>query len=284
MKAALVVNARAGSLAGLTEPRAALEAALREAGFDLVATAKADDALEAQWAAVAASPAEIVFIAGGDGTLRDGAERLIGTGRIFAPLPGGTMNRVCGRLGLCDDPVDAARGYRPGPAVALDVATANGQIFLYQSVVGAPTRLMRFREMQRGSGTRGWLPLVRAVLRELFRPSSRGLAVRLGPGRRARGHAAVVTMPEPGRRAGLALALARPRGPRGRLRQAWRWFRGRLAEDPDVAAREGERLAVHGSARWLRLSLDGETRISPSPVRFRLHRGALRVLCPPGPA
>lgn len=281
MKAALVVNDRAGSLSGVNAPRAALEAALRDAGFELAAMPSAA-ALDAQWAAVAASAAEIVFVAGGDGTLRDGAERLIGTGRIFAPLPGGTMNRVCARLGLCADPVRAARDYRPGPSIALDVATANGQVFLYQSVVGAPTRLMRFREMQRGGGTRGWLPLARAMLRELFRPNSRALAIRLGPGHRARGHAAVVTMPEPASLGGLMLALARPRGPGGRIRQAWRWFRGRLSEDPDVAAREGDRLAVHGRVTWLRLSLDGETRIATSPVRFRLHRGALRVLAPPG--
>jgi diacylglycerol kinase family enzyme len=281
MKAALVVNDRAGSLAGLAAPRAALEAALREAGFEIVAVV--DNApLDEQWAAVADSPAEIVFVAGGDGTLRDGAERLIGTDRVFAPLPGGTMNRVCTRLGLVDDPVRAARDYRPGPSVALDVATANGQIFLYQSVVGAPTRLMRFREMQRGGGSRGWLPLARAVLRELFRPSSRALAIRLGPGHHARGHAAIVTMPEPASQGGLMLVLARPQGPRGRIRQAWLWFRGRLSEHPDVAAREGDRLAVHGRVPWLRLSLDGETRISTSPVRFRLHRAALRVLAPPG--
>lgn len=284
MKAALVVNARAGSLSGLAAPRAALETALRAAGFDLVATAEEDAALDVQWEAVASTDAEIVFVAGGDGTLRDSASRLLGTGRILAPLPGGTMNRVCGRLGLFADPVEAASQYRPGPTVAMDVATANGEVFLYQSLVGAPTRLMRFREMQRGGGRRGWLPLVRAVLRELFRPSSRGLAVQLRPGRRARGHAAVITTPEPGSKAGLAMALARPRGPRGRLRQAWRWFRGRLAEDPDVALREGERLAVHGRTAWLRLSLDGEMRIAPSPVRFRLHRGALLVLCPADPA
>lgn len=280
MKAALVVNERAGSLASLPTPRAALAEALEAAGFELVAT-PSGTGLDDQWAAVAASAAEVVFVAGGDGTLRDGAERLIGTGRVFAPLPGGTMNRVCTRLGLSGDPVHAARTYRPGPSVALDVGTANGKVFLYQSVVGAPTRLMRFREMQRGGGTRGWLPLVRAMLRQLFRPSSRGLAIRLGPGRRARGHAAVITTPEPASSAGLVLALARPRGARSRIRQAWRWFRGQLSADPDVAAREGGHLAVHGNAPWLRLSLDGETRISPSPVRFRLHRGALRVLAPP---
>ncbi|WP_421993724.1 diacylglycerol/lipid kinase family protein [Roseococcus sp.] len=279
MKAALVINDRARALSELGAPRAMLEQALHEAGFPIVAI-PAGATLDEQWAVVDASEAEVVFVAGGDGTLRDGAERLLGTDRILAPLPGGTMNRVCARLGLAGDPVLAARGYRPGPTVALDVATANGQVFLYQSVVGAPTRLMRFRERQRGGGRRGWLPLVRAVLRALFRPTARGLAVRLGPGRRARGHAAVITTPAPSSKAGLALALARPHGPRARLRQAWRWFRGRLAEDPDIAAREGEHLAVHGIAPWLRLSLDGETRICSSPIRFRLHRGALRVLAP----
>jgi len=283
MKAALVVNERAGSLSGLVAPRRTMEAALGEAGFDLIAMPD-QASLEEQWAEVAASTAEIVFVAGGDGTLRSGAERLLGTGRILAPLPGGTMNRVCTRLGLSGDPIGAARLYRPGPAAEMDVATANGHLFLYQSVVGVPTRLMRFREMQRGAGTRGWLPLIRALLRELLRPSSRGLTIRLSRGRRARGHAAVVTIPPSASTAGLSLALARPQGPRGRLRQAWRWFRGRLAEDPDVATREAERFAVHGRASWVRLSLDGETRISTSPVRFRLHRGALRILCPPDPA
>nr|WP_314072757.1 diacylglycerol kinase family protein [uncultured Roseococcus sp.] len=284
MRAALVVNGRAGSMAALPAPRLALEEALRGAGFEIVLALPEQAPMDEQWAAVEASPAEVVFVCGGDGTLRDGAERLIRTGQIFAPLPGGTMNRVCTRLGLAEEAVAAARRYRPGAVIGLDAATANGHLFLYQSVVGAPTRLMRFRERQRGSGTRGWLPLAFALLRELFRPSSRGLSVRLRQGRRARGHAAVVTMPLPESTQGLTLALARPQGPRGRLRQAWRWFRGRLSEDPDVTMREGERLAVHAPSNWLRLSLDGETRLTAPPVRFRLHRGALRLLAPPGGA
>ncbi|MDB5413371.1 MAG: putative diacylglycerol kinase related protein [Rubritepida sp.] len=281
MKAALIVNGRAGALSAVAAPRAALEAALREAGFDLVASAEEGASLDVQWAATDASAAEIVFVAGGDGTLRDAAERLLKTGRIFAPLPGGTMNRVCRRLGLPPDPIMAARGYRAGAVVALDVATANGEVFLYQSIIGVPTRLMRFREMQRGAGMRGWWPLLRALTRELFRPSSRAIALHVAPGRRARGHAAVVTMPEPGGTASLTLHLVRPPHGVARFRQVLRWFRGRLGEDPDIASREGARLVLHGRATWLRLSLDGETRLSPSPLRFRLHRGALRLLAPP---
>lgn len=284
MRAALIVNHRAGSLAGLATPRAALTAPLRTAGFVLDGAPEEGAPLDAQWAAADASGAEVIFVAGGDGTLRDAAARLLGGDRAFAPLPGGTMNRVCARLGLPPDPVAAAASYRPGPIAVLDVATANGEVFLYQSIVGAPSRLMRFREMQRGAGWRGWWPMLCAALRELMRPAARGLAVRIAVRRRARGHAAVVTLPAPGEAPLLTLDLARPTGSLARLRQAIRWFRGGLAADAEVVTIAAARLVVHGRTPSVRLSLDGEMRLIPGPVRFRLHPGALRLLAPPGPA
>lgn len=282
MRAALIVNGKSGRLSALPDPDVKLAAALAEAGFHIAVEPDGTLPLDEQWSRALGSSAEVIFVAGGDGTLRDAAARLLDDGRIFAPLPGGTMNRVCTRLGLPPDPVDAARAYRPGATIGFDVATANGEVFLYQSMLGPPTRLIRFREMQRGSGWRGWWPLLKATLRMLMRPAHRLLHVRLDPHRVIRGHAAVVTLPLPGSEAGLLLSLARPRGIITRLRQGVRWFRGRLAEDPDVAARQGARLAVHSGSPFLRLSLDGEARILAAPVRFRLHRGALRALAPPG--
>jgi len=281
MRAALIVNGKAGRLSALAEPDRALEPALAEAGFEFAAKPDADLPLDEQWERALASSADVIFVAGGDGTLRDGAARLLSDGRIFAPLPGGTMNRVCQRLGLPPDPIEAARAYRPGATIGFDVATANGEIFLYQSVVGTPTRLIRFREMQRGNGLSGWWQLFKAALRMLMRPAQHLLHIRIGPRRIIRGHAAVVTLPISTSEGGLLLSLAQSRGIFARLRQAVRWFRGRLAVDPNVAAREGTRLAIHSASPFLRLSLDGEARILASPVRFRLHRGALRVLAPP---
>lgn len=276
-----MVNGKAGSLAGLKEPRAALAAALRSGGFMIRDDMDEAASLDAQWAAVEAGDARVVFVAGGDGTLRDAASRLIDGERGLAPLPGGTMNRVCARLGLIMDPVEAAKTYRPGAFVTLDVATANGEVFLYQSIVGAPTRLMRIREMQRGGGARGWWPLVRAGLRELGRPSSRGLSIRTGVRQRARGHAAVVTLPEPAGPPRLTCHLARPVGIYSRLRQAVRWFRGELGKDAEVATHSDGRLVVHGRTPWLRLSLDGEMRLVQGPLKFRLHPGRLKLLVPP---
>ncbi|MFL1462692.1 diacylglycerol/lipid kinase family protein [Roseococcus sp. DSY-14] len=272
MKAALILNTRAGRLAQMEAPRAAIEAAMRAGGFDPLPLPDGD--LDAQWAA--AQGAEAVFICGGDGTLRGFAKRLMAAGLPFAPLPGGTMNRVCTRLGLPDDPVAAAALYRPGPPEPMAAALLNGEPLLYQSLIGRPARMLRFREMQREGGS--WWPLLKAGLRVLFRAPWRDVTVPVGPDSRATGLAAVVTLPEPGEAPALTMQLVRALGPLARLRQAWAWFRGRLGEDSGVVTLHAPRFVVHGRARRMRVSLDGEMRTVAPPLRYRLKPGALRVL------
>jgi len=278
MRAALIINATAGRIAHLDAPRATIEAVLTEAGFVVLAMPDAD--LDAQWKATLDQDAQVVFIAGGDGTLRGFAQRLIETRLPCAPLPGGTMNRVCARLGLPPEPLAAAARYRPGPTMELDVATLNGEPLLYQSLLGRPARLLRFREMQRGAGWAGWLPLALAGLRNILRDPRPDVVVPLGPRRRVSGVAAVVTLPEPESGAALTLQVLRPPHPFARLRQLWRWFHGRLAEDADVLTLQGEQLLVHGRDRLMRVTLDGEMMALAPPLRVRLRRGAITLLRP----
>ncbi len=274
MRAALLLNPRAGRLARMEAPRAAIEAAMRDAGFTPLPVG--DGELDAQWEAARAAGAEALFIAGGDGTLRGFAARLLEAGLPFAPLPGGTMNRVCARLELPEDPVQAAACFRPAPGEGLAVGFLNGEPLLYQSLVGRPARMLRFREMQRETGT--WWPLLAAALRILFRAPWKDVVVPVGEHSRATGLAAVVTVPAPGEAPALTLQLVRALGPLARLRQAWAWFRGRLGEDAGVLTLHAPRLAVHGRARRMRVSLDGEMRTMAPPLRWRLRPGALRLL------
>ena len=273
------MNLRAGSLASLPDPRAALADALAEAGFAL-APVPANAGLEAQWRAAGTAP--LVFVAGGDGTLRNAAARLAGTGRILAPIPAGTMNRFATRLGLPSTPLDAIAAYRSATVQEIPLAEVNGEPFLHQCVVGRITWLMRLRERQRGTGLRGWWRVLRAVLREALHPHlPRVLPARLGRGRRrARPHTAIVTAPSPAEPPLLLLKIAPHRAPRVLLRQAWRWFRGRLADDPDILVRRATCLAIAATPRTVRLSLDGETRRARTPLRFRLRPAALRILVP----
>lgn len=194
-------------------------------------------------------------------------------------IPGGTMNRVAERMALPADPVEAVSRYAPGRVGALDLATANGEPFLYQAIVGRTARLLRFREMQRDGA--GWWPLLVAMLRALARPPSRRVLVLARGGPRVRGHTAVVTTPERPGEGSLALDVVRGGDLLARLRQAVRWIRRGLSRDAGVAHLSAESAAVATArGRGVRLSLDGEMRVAASPVRFRLRRGALRVLLP----
>ena len=265
-----------------TLPRAALEAALAEAGYRLGPGPPETASLEAQWQAAGA--ATLVFVAGGDGTLRQAAARLAGTGRILAPIPAGTMNRFATRLGLPATPLAAIAAYRGARVHSVPLAEVNGEAFLHQCVIGRITWLMRLRERQRGAGLRGWWRLLRGVLREALHPHlPRILSARMGR-LRARAHTVVVTAPSPAEPPFLCLKVAPRRAPRVLLRQAWRWFRGRLAEDPDILVRHAARLAVAAAAGPVRLSLDGEYRRARPPLRFRLRPAALRRLVPAPPA
>lgn len=111
LRATLIYNAGAGS-SHHTSPQE-LQAALREAGFDPVyrATAQEDD-LDA----VLADAAGVVVAAGGDGTVRAVAQRLVrqgragaGVGVTLAILPLGTANNIGHALGLTATPLDLAR-------------------------------------------------------------------------------------------------------------------------------------------------------------------------------
>jgi diacylglycerol kinase family enzyme len=259
-----------------------LEAALALCGFKLVVGIADEQApLAVQWKWALSTEATLFFVAGGDGTLRDAAGRLAGTGRVLAPLPGGTMNRFVARLGLPDDPLAAIAAHCASSVREVGLADVNGEPFLHECVVGRVTWLMRLRERGRGTGWHGWLQLLRGLVREALRPAlPRRLAVRMGPRHRLRAHTVVVTAPVAGDAALLCLKAAPRRDARVRLRQAWRWFRGRLADDPDIVLRHSRRLAVYATARSVRLSLDGEARVAAVPLRFRLTNNALAVLAP----
>jgi diacylglycerol kinase family enzyme len=83
---------------------------------------------------------DLVAVLGGDGTVNEGANGLIGSDTALAALPGGSTNVFCRTLGLPDDPVDATSA--TVAALAEDrirrvgVGSANGRHFLFHAGVG----------------------------------------------------------------------------------------------------------------------------------------------------
>ena len=278
--AALVCNPRSGALSRMSDPLGALEAAITTAGFDLVKGSDHTVGLEEQWQAARKAGATVVFAAGGDGTLRALAGMALRDDVALALLPGGTMNKVCARLGIVCDPVASVALYRPGAERRLDVGMVNGEVFLFESLLGAPARLLRFREMQRGAGMLGWIPLARMAWRKLRALELGRIRLSLGTGQRLRGSAAIITLPHPDEPSKLAVGVTDHVGALRRLGQALAWFRGQLADSPDARVEHSQRLVAFSRRGLMRLSLDGEMHLLPPPLRFRIVPGALRILAP----
>jgi undecaprenyl-diphosphatase len=136
----IAINTQAGSPASpspLSELRDALpEASFLEIGAD-------DDLMKALDAA--AESAAVLGIAGGDGSINTAAQVAADAGKPLLVIPSGTLNHLARDVGINEvsDSIDALRS---GQAIAVDVATIDGKVFLNTASFGAYTELVDARE------------------------------------------------------------------------------------------------------------------------------------------
>lgn len=90
---------------------------------------------------------EFVAVAGGDGSIRKTALRLLGRGRPIAPLPIGTANNIAGSLGLPLEPEKVVAGWKRARRVPFDVGLVSGpfgrKAFIEAVGVGLISRTIR---------------------------------------------------------------------------------------------------------------------------------------------
>lgn len=95
--------------------------------------------------ATAARDAEVLAVAGGDGTVRAAARAALAAGIPLAVLPAGTFNHFAKDVGTF--PLRAAiAAIREGTATAVDVGWVNDGLFLNTASVGAYTDFVQLRE------------------------------------------------------------------------------------------------------------------------------------------
>ncbi|MCC6225441.1 MAG: hypothetical protein IT195_03430 [Microthrixaceae bacterium] len=103
---------------------------------------------------------EVVVVLGGDGTLNEVANGLVGTQCALAPLPGGSTNVFSRAIGLSDDPVAATRMTLDSLDAAairpVGVGSLNGRYFLFHVGIGWDAALVaeveRHAELKRYAG------------------------------------------------------------------------------------------------------------------------------------
>ena len=169
-----VLNRDGGTLRtiDLDELCAQAKAAFERHGHTIECRIVQGDAVEAELGRVARSAGVDAMLAGGgDGTISAAAGIAYETGMPLAVLPAGTMNLFARALKVPNDLELALDALAAGELGAVDVATANGRLFVHQFGVGIHARLVRIREgMVYRSRIGKLLASLRALVAVMFRP------------------------------------------------------------------------------------------------------------------
>ena len=276
------VNAKSGAAASADDPAAEIQEGLSGVEVRACPPEELDGAIQAQVDA----GAEWVGIAGGDGTIRSAAERLVGTQTALLPVPMGTLNHFARQLGI--DTLAEAAAAVDGQTICVDVGDVNDRIFVNNSSIGLYPLLVEGRERRLHRLPKRLADLA-ALGEELGR--SRRLTVCLddvpvetwmvfvGNNRYCSGlfnitERASVTDGI------LDIRLVRAEGRLTRLRVLGAALFKRLEASPLVESREVAEIVIDPRVEVVSVALDGEVEELQAPLRFRSRRGALRVRVP----
>ena len=300
-RALVLLNESAGTLAASAAGDEAerIRRGFGTAGLEADVRAVPPERLEAVARDAAADPTVGAVVAGGgDGTLNTIAAALAGTGKPFGVLPLGTHNHFAKDMNVpleLDTAVAAlARGVAAGASRDVDVGEVNGRVFLNFSGIGLHPLVVKHRDVQRAVLGRGkFVAMFFALLRVLRRPPV--LRARLESAalnvRRITPSVIVCNNPHQMRvfgvenvsypdRSLLNVYVARSTNWPGLV-----WLIVRAAFRRLDSARKFEAftvrdLAVYTRRESARVSIDGEVIDLPTPLRYRVRRGGLKVITP----
>ena len=138
MKVLLIVNPSASSVTART--RIVIQKALSaDHRLEVAATTRRGHATRLAQSA-ANDGIDVVVVLGGDGTLNEAANGLVGTQTALAALPGGSTNVFARTLGLPDDPVEATGALMDAIEAAsirrVGLGSVNDRHFLFHAGIG----------------------------------------------------------------------------------------------------------------------------------------------------
>lgn len=231
--------------------------------------------------------AEFIGVAGGDGTIRGGAEPLLDGAVSLLAVPSGTRNHFAHQLGIHD--LATAVAATGGTVEAIDVGEVNGRCFINNSALGMYPELVERREAYQARGLPKRLAQALADAVELLRGHRFDVAV---DGTRYRawlvfvgnGHYGDDAF-DIGARDTLNQHVLDVRVLRGdrflaRLRLLVAVLLGRLHRSPLVVKRLCAEVTVDLAGDDVEVALDGEVETLSSPLHYRSRAGALKVLVP----
>jgi YegS/Rv2252/BmrU family lipid kinase len=242
----------------------------------------------------AKSDAEIIVAGGGDGTISAVAGEVIKTKKTLGILPLGTLNNFSKDLQIPQDLAEAVRIIAENYTKQIDVGEVNGRIFVNNSSIGLYPGIVRRREKQQQRlGYGKWRAALWAALKMLRRAPF--LAVRMETENDKR----IVKTPfvfignneydmdffNIGRRAclddgKLSVYFLHRSGRRGLFLLIVRTIFGRLRQTEDFEEITTREITIETRRKRILVAFDGEVEKLETPLRYKTHAKALRVIVP----
>ena len=275
----LIVNPRSGDG---TAVRVGLAAAAAARGIRTITLGPGDD-LTALAEQAVRDGADVLGMAGGDGSQALVAATAMRHGVAYACIPAGTRNHFALDLGLDrDDVLRSLDAFTDGVERVVDLGEVNGRVFVNNASLGVYAEVVR-SGAYRGAKIRTWGRLLPDLLGPAAVPPDLEFD---GPdGRRRTGMSLVLVSNNPYVMSRVGRAGGRPRLDTGRLGVLAARVRGaaepgaRLRRFADVLEWSGPDLEVRSSGP-VPVGLDGEAVMLTPPLRFVSLPGALRVRLP----
>ena len=256
----LVLNPRAGGERPRTDE---LVAAARDRGIEPRVLDDGEDAAEVARAA----DADVLGIAGGDGSIAAAAAVAVERDLPLVCVPLGTRNHFARDLGLArGDPISALDAF-DGHERRVDVGRAGDRLFLNNVSLGLYARLVHRREHHRRR--RQALARLRSLAILLTHREPLGITI---DGRPEDTRLVLVA----NNRYELELPTI---GARERLDEGLLYV---YVLGGGTSGRRGERFAIDARAGRLEAAIDGEPQVLETPIEFTVEPQALRVLLPTG--
>lgn len=282
----LIVNPRSGDgKAG----RVGLVPECRVRGIEVLLLGPGQDLVGLAEAAVT-SGADVIGMAGGDGSLGLVADVAARHGVAMVVVPAGTRNHLAMDLGLDRaDVVGALDAFGEAMERSIDLGEVNGRVFVNNVSLGLYAQIIRSPEYRSAK-----VDTTLSMLPSLLGPGSRPFDLRFaGPGGELHTRAHVVQVSNNPYGRTPATLIKRPRLDGGRLGV----IALRLPDDPAAARRlaveaRGHPERLPGALVWetrafevdsggpIEAGIDGEALDLTAPLRFAIRPGALRIRLP----
>jgi diacylglycerol kinase family enzyme len=292
-KITIVVNPAAGS-AGGSDLEARLTGVFRDLGVEAAVHAAEQRHIAELIAREVRTGSSAIVAGGGDGTVNMVAGALVGKETPLGVLPLGTLNHFAKDLGIPLELENAARTVAEGRIRRVDVGEVNGRFFVNNSSIGLYPRVVRGRESVQRLGRSKWVAFAWAVFAVLRRFPTFSVRLIAGDGRSIRQRTPLVFIgnnpyemrglelgSRPSLETGkLAVYVLHHEGARSLLRMGLEAIIGRLRQGADFDFLVTDGIQIDMRTTQIDVATDGEVTRLSTPLLYKAHPGALRVLVP----